>query len=428
MSLQEIASAIDPLDAEPSLARLLGQHQWLPDQVASSLEPLQGRHNEETKVVRALWYNTFLLPGGPLGIEGKPDREARARELGQVLPGRYDLIGLAELFGADEERMVLFSGWGANVRYVLGGSGASGSSFDVDVATSLHDEPDDYLNGGCVTIAERSSVTITDAHWEPYGAEGGIDAWAGKGFLRSVIDAGGLQFLFITTHLNAGDVQTKHAQVNELQAFILEGWNDFPQLPVLLAGDFNLGAETPSDYDLLRSRMSAVGLRDVWAWRQPNAWGPTSPFDRQPNICLLNALDTQSCADDATLDGTKPGSRIDYIFLELPNRRHSAVLDVSQPRRIPFLRGDLVPPAHPERVTVVRRGGRPRGSGRGSGVAAPIHSEWNEWLGLFTTRPPALSDHLGLQFTVYVNAAGWEPEPYHAPRPRRRRTRGRPSH
>jgi hypothetical protein len=67
MTLRTINAAMDPLEESPSLNDLLDQHQWLPEEHRSAgLGALETRRGATTKTLRAVWFNTWLLPGGPL--------------------------------------------------------------------------------------------------------------------------------------------------------------------------------------------------------------------------------------------------------------------------------------------------------------------------------------------------------------------------
>lgn len=73
-SFRAIVESMDSVDT-PSLRTLFTRHRWFtpsrnPPQPLS-LRALAGRHTDQTKVVRFLWYNTFLLHGWRLSISDK---------------------------------------------------------------------------------------------------------------------------------------------------------------------------------------------------------------------------------------------------------------------------------------------------------------------------------------------------------------------
>jgi endonuclease/exonuclease/phosphatase family metal-dependent hydrolase len=402
VTLRSIAPAMDPLGGESRLSTLINQHQWLPGETGS-LAGIEGRHTAATRSVRTLWYNTWLLPG-VFGVAGKPDREARAREIGATVRNRYDLIALGEVFDGKEAMSLLSgAGWLPGARFVLWeGPSWSSPPYRADVAGSLGDEVSDHLNGGCITMAKYPAITMTEAHWRPFVNEGDftlIDSWAGKGILRCVVNAGGVAFLMISTHFVAGEAPAKMAEVDELVAFLEASRERDPALPTVVVGDFNLRSDAAELYGPLSSKLEASGFRDLWAWRHPGAWAPTGPFDREPNICPLNPSQPLWCVDDtAPVVGSHPGYpgyRIDYVFLERPRAAHRAILDCSQPRRVPFLRGAMKPPIDGDKYGAPIRGPH--------GVVRPTRETWRAWWHAYQEVPPALSDHLGLEFTLFVN-------------------------
>jgi endonuclease/exonuclease/phosphatase family metal-dependent hydrolase len=435
MTLRTINVAMDPLDESPSLNDLLDQHQWLPEERRSAgLCALETRHSATTKTLRAVWFNTWLLPGGPLGIAAKPDLAGRAGQLGGLLRARYDVAALGEVFGL-AEALLIFAAWEGRVRnrmpvdeLLRGADGTSPAIWVghddplIDFAASPHHEVDDWLAGGCLTLCQLSQASIAEATWHPYAAESGVDAWAGKGCLRCVIESEGMFFELYSTHLQAGGVEgvghgaeeERRAQVAELMQFIRDTKN--PELPALVVGDFNAVSPPPRQlspqsrvWRAMTAGFVSLGFQDLWTWRQQLAWGPTTNFMDDPDICQIDPRHPEWCHDNAVrLAGGYPGNRIDYVWIEGAKPAHRFRLDTAKPRRVPFLRGDMTPPEDPAALTAPRArttvppDSSPRG--RAPGGARPLTGRMTAgeaWRTAFSRL--ALSDHIGLEFTLFLN-------------------------
>jgi len=166
---------------------------------------------------------------------------------------------------------------------------------------------------------------------------------------------------------------TELEQLDELLAFYSH-FHD-PSHVGIICGDFNIDGSDPSRFAQIHKRMSAFLMHDAWAagpFGNERRGGQTARNDdgegapRQADfdaVCVpLNGDRTDLFCDDTkrTVSGNEFAGRFDYIFVELPSAQHRCTVDVARVRRRGFRR------SHP------------------------------------TDKQAFLSDHLGLETTLYV--------------------------
>lgn len=326
--------------------------------------------------LRFLFLNTYLLWAlrlfGGLEIGGKPGLTARAREIGMMLAGNYDVAALCEVFNRAELEAIL-GGWSSPPDHVLG---------PPEHRFPLFGKP-----SGLVTIADGLPIMRTDRY--AFRERGSVlrdtDALSGKGVLLAEIDvgAGGGRLEVYSTHLIMGNdlwrrpgslhhanARVRFEQVDELLDFV-ERTHD-PANVALVVGDFNIPARDPlepehptSDYVRLRTRFDADGFDDLWRLHGDGP-GYTYGLDHVGElICGDDPARPGFCAEPAEeIDHDKP-LRLDYVFLQRPTDRHELRVEVESFRRRSFPR--------------------------------PAEAEHHDQLGF-------LSDHLGLHLDLRVEA------------------------
>jgi endonuclease/exonuclease/phosphatase family metal-dependent hydrolase len=299
--------------------------------------------------LRFLFYNTYLLwvlrlPGG-VELGSKPGVRARANELGQTLPGQYDVMALCEVFNQPELEAIL-DGWSSRPD-VATGPGRRG--------VPLLGKP-----SGLVTISDGYRIVRTDRH--VYRERGKIwrdtDAFSSKGALLTEVDLGvGPGRLEVySTHLIMGNDlvrrpgtlhrandRVRFEQVDELLDFI-ERTHDSANAAIVV-GDFNIPAYDPlepesptSDYERLRTRFDADGFDDLW---RVHGEGPgfTYGLDHVGDaICAADPDEPDLCAEPAGPQSSNKPLRLDYAFLLRPDPRQRVALKVVTMRRRSFPR------------------------------------------------------------------------------------------
>ncbi len=165
---------------------------------------------------------------------------------------------------------------------------------DRGVILARTDAPVDRPQSG--NFATNLGVTV--------GGEGGLGLELTGGWASIETTAGGRRVLFVTSHLESGDLapEIQGAQVQELLAAL-----DTVTLPIVLVGDFGStpdGTMTPT-YDAVID----AGFIDVWAAARPGDAGFTccQVADlRNPDSALNRRLDFVFYRDEATRGGQPP--------------------------------------------------------------------------------------------------------------------------
>jgi hypothetical protein len=347
----------------------------------------------EATVSRCLFLNTELLPEA-IGEEV----EARSHEVGSAIAegtegSGYDIASLCEVYqsaSAERIRDAAEDALGSGIIETAEGPGPS--------LTSIQ-------SSGLMTVTARrrivrtqreafrvTGVSLLGEHSLTDGVR--IDAYAAKGVLLSVIDLGPGRIDLYSTHMYSGVLITgpdehthvdhedmlavQTAQIEQIARFIEQTHDE--RNVALLVGDFNMAAcdnryvGSPTPYKVLTETLGNIGvggmtMTDLWANRvlafAPEASGYTWTHDA--DSAAVCSLDGPYCDDSAA--GPIPARecrhdlyrRIDYVFVERPTDDHSFALEFSRPRRRSFPRS-------------------------GSNVVKPY-----------------LSDHLGLDFSLFAS-------------------------
>jgi|WetSurSiteA1Bulk_404760.scaffolds.fasta_scaffold03598_1 hypothetical protein len=315
----------------------------------------------------------------------KPDLDNRALGIASILAKEYyDIVAMCEVFtqqSKDNLLRVIKSGTSRDV-HGYAGPDSTGNNLDSGLYTVTFDRNVPYSlskkfnNRGCELI---------DA-----------DAWANKGILLTTIDVGLGELDIYSTHLISGgdfkeiwkflEVEVcriliseeefekgmadyilgmKMAQIDELLQFYSERRLDHPQNVAIIVGDFNLIAKNECDYAPLISRMYSSGtvpfdikFLDFWPYhrRRPPYGIPLASDATQTgatlegkfnlgNICSNSAIKSNDPKKDGSYcdEDQLVGDRIDFIFVENPRPEHAYTLDLSRARRRPFFRGGDYP-------------------------------------------------------------------------------------
>lgn len=295
--------------------------------------------------LRIAFWNTWLLAprlwrGGPrmpgLPTWFGPDVAERAPLVAAAVADRFDVVALSEVWDRSEQEAVA-AGW-EGARYVAG----PGARFPKVTGSGL----------GMLLAPGVELVRSARYSYRENGDPRDSDWFASKGALFTAIrvdpDLPPLEVL--STHLFAGgDLlplpgahhQPRHhevrlRQLDELVRFI-ERLHD-PASPLLVVGDFNVGAEdlTVPDhtgrYHDLVERMARAELVDLWPLHGVGA-GHTCTFDG-PDDLPPDPDEPDQVADDPDEDPeAAAGERIDYLWLHAPSDLPVAV---ERPRRWAF--------------------------------------------------------------------------------------------
>ena len=297
--------------------------------------------------IRVVFWNTWLLrprlwSSGP-GLPGSdhifaPDVTRRAPLIGQALAGRFDVCALSEVFGSKEQAAV--AGAWDEAEFQPGPKGTGRMR---------------PMGSGLVTIVDPTNVEVVATADHIYRTGGDLrdsDSFANKGALltRVRLDDGGPEIDVVSTHLLAGGEwlplpgandharhhRTRLGQVDELIDFIAREHD--PHIPLLVVGDLNIAAHdvraqgSPDDsYRDLVERFEPLGLVDLWATEGVGP-GTTSGFTKAGEIPPDPALPDAVLDSDEVEPTYAPGSRIDYLWLAVPDGGKITV-EADRPRR-----------------------------------------------------------------------------------------------
>lgn len=271
--------------------------------------------------------------------EQAPNREARAKAMGQMFSKNYDIASLCEVFEPSRRADILKAA-GETGRKA---SGYAGPEADGEIAGS-----------GLLTVAfDGRGLSKKMRVFSNQGDHvRDADAWSRKGVLLTVVNVGVGKIDLYTTHLYQGgdtpfkdptDAQrwaVKLSQIDEIVSFIGETHN--ADHVAVLMGDFNVAAHDP-EYKTLLERLATVGLVDLWPfWREaasnPGLKKPPSHrgATNDPALCEVKTPGMPLCAEPGAQEGPGNGRRIDCIFVEKPRANHAFTVDFTRMRR----RGD----------------------------------------------------------------------------------------
>jgi hypothetical protein len=302
-------------------------------------------------------------------ISGKPERPARAHEIGATVSSDYDIVALCEVFEQSSHDAIINE---AKLR-----------RSDV-VSTVGPDDTNALASSGLVTLVLDRAVVEHDH--VPFQHKGNplrdADAWSNKGVSRTVIDVGLGKLEVYSTHLMAGggidldklvagnlpgyeesaasDVfAEQRAQLDELVEFVRRTHNRANV--AIIVGDFNLSAQNEEKYSALIAAMRELNMLDAWpfyhfrvqaSFAETNSFppGPTSSGGTVSGVVfegLIGTVETSRvnavCCPETgpfCVDGQEANKspRIDYVFIEEPRAEHSFMLDITRIRRKPFAR------------------------------------------------------------------------------------------
>lgn len=317
--------------------------------------------------LRCCFYNAFLLRAARLPLPGRarylhsaPAVDARARELGHRLAGRYDVAALCEVFDQSEHR-ALVAGWyrrdgrHGRQRRPRTASGPPVITRRIPLVKS----------SGLLTVVDGHAVARTATHL--YRTRGtrflDADAWAHKGALLVEVDVGLAANLEVySTHLIwGGDLLVprqrghrsavadyRQAQAHELLDFVRRTHR--PGNATLIVGDFNIDALHPSPaYTDLTGAMGDAGFVDLWLAHGTGPGWTCDLGDSPEVIAVADPDDPDRCldvaeggdADGAGVDGSThdpPGKRIDFAWLRRPTPDDGVDIEARAVRRLAFPR------------------------------------------------------------------------------------------
>lgn len=327
--------------------------------------------------LRLVFWNTYLLqprpiPGGPglpaIGELAAPAVADRAHAIGAALRGRFDVAALAEAFEPVDRRRLL-SSWGSPTITTAAGPGRS-----------LLRGPLGFASSGLFTVADGPRIIREMSHQftERGSYRHDADALANKGVLLAEVELAGraANLEVYSTHLCWGtgllggpvaeDPIRRHrvrmAQVDELVRFVRRSHR--PGNVAIIVGDMNVPALAPdfpdgptAQYDDLVERLATVGVHDLWPRAGVGA-GHTCGANTDEFADQVDPDDPDALVDTDGADAGVPvdpalaaqRERIDYVFLQDPDRRHRVRVEATGVRRYAFPRA-----AHaPDRDRLVR--------------------------------------------------------------------------
>ena len=410
-----------------TLRELHAQHRWTGTAATVSLRAIANRHDHPLRLTpRVLHLNTFLMNAAPHAAASKPEVKDRARELGRMVVGRYDLLSLCEVW----EQELRFQAPGRSVeiedgdhavdlaRLPLGAEHFETESSELSrILTAWKDsgrtlprvrladregEWDDFMATGLVFVLEPPYGVVRTKRYR-YRRESGLDAYASKsvelielGVERDgVLQSCGIDWYF--THTDASGQQQQ--QISELKGFVARSHD--PRNVAIVTGDLNIDAsrldEREELYRRLRSFRLEQGGREITLIDQWNEAIHGAGYTALNDAENLRALDSAfvPASDDHTLceepgpailPARKP-ARIDYCFLELPHEDHRVNVDISRIRRTRFERRPDAPGREPE---------APPSGPEGLLDAVGVAGLWRR------DSIRLISDHLGLQFSLLI--------------------------
>jgi endonuclease/exonuclease/phosphatase family metal-dependent hydrolase len=372
-------------------------HRHIENQDHPSLGRVLARHDpsNRSRSHRVLWYNTQLLRPFWVGVPGSgrtlqlgarkagPDADHRRTEIGAAIEAiGFGIAGLCELWN-DDDRIAL-------LREIPRRESSTGVRTP-STSGSLP-QVESLKGSGLVTLTRgpdssrphivRDEHTTFTVQGEPFRD---TDFYSQKGVLLTEIDLGPGHVDVYTTHLISGGgvpdgiraqfsgieavlsqvrggsiKEIRGRQIHELTEFVADTHR--PENPALVLGDFNVEAnldDVDAEYQRLLEAMYALGLQDTWLARGSPRGATYDP--EQACVRDSSAGPAGPCEDyPADPPADHASHRIDYIFLEFPSPHHSFHLDIGRIRRASFWRGDDNDPAY-------------------------------------------LSDHLGLEFTLFAS-------------------------
>jgi hypothetical protein len=334
--------------------------------VAVALEAAGFKPSKVIEAITGIDLDTVASKGA------KPALLDRARFLGPTL-GVYDVCCLCEVF-TDEARQVIRAGIEQT---------NAGPPF---AATAGPDESGSWtLAGSGLFFLAKRAWPIVKTERLIFENRGGkrkdTDAWANKGILLNVLDLGFGRLELFQTHLYYGndipkillftdrptDQERLAVQRDEL-AEIADFYRHHhrPENVALVTGDFNMGGGDVRHYAEIRRTMDSLNLRDLWAWdvyrnnpsegntcrftdgEDRNDWErefqeSAAPNPKGANVCLRQkqpgaSAQWQDYCDDRSFHPPphRGVGRYDYIFVEQPTAAHRYTLEVSRLLRRPF--------------------------------------------------------------------------------------------
>jgi endonuclease/exonuclease/phosphatase family metal-dependent hydrolase len=125
------------------------------------------------------------------------------------------------------------------------------------------------IDGGIMILSRYPAI---EQDYIIYSQGVHADAWAVKGALSDLLQIlAGIRLLVVCTHLQAeypghNFFHIQVSQVLELKAFLIRKHNQYPNVPIILAGDFNIGNPTTFINEAKGTSFSYALLLHVLSW------------------------------------------------------------------------------------------------------------------------------------------------------------------
>ena len=274
----------------------------------------------------------------------------------------YDVCCLCEVWRGEAAERIL-----GDVRAAGGDAWQAVAGPGADGALIVH-------GSGLCFLTRRFPVVRTERL--VFGSRGerrhDSDAWSNKGAMLNVVDTGTGELELFQTHLYYGGgfadapgvlagplgirdptdderEEIWRAQLGELARFYRA--HHRPSNAAIVTGDFNLSGADIRQYTFVRRAMDELNLRDLWAWdvfRHAPADGYTCRYTDSEEmerdfaaVCgRPGAADGAGtyCDRDRVRPPRKGVGRFDFIFVENPTPAHRCHVEVARRRRRPFRR------------------------------------------------------------------------------------------
>lgn len=262
--------------------------------LATEWNPIAGTTG---RYIRFLTYNLFLRP--PLIHSKFCDYKDQRLQLfvENVLP-QFDIICLQEMFrfGSDRKR---------TLERAASKLGFCYSGFIPNSWSNL--KP---IDGGIMILSRYPAI---EQDYIIYSQGVHADAWAAKGALSALLQIlPGIRLLVVCTHLQAeypghNFFHVQASQVLELKAFLIRKHNQYPNVPIILAGDFNIGDPATFINEAKGTSFSYALLRHILSWN-------TSYQESEQLIRCLSSAQSMSTAPNVSLSTIAVGHNVDYTL------------------------------------------------------------------------------------------------------------------
>jgi endonuclease/exonuclease/phosphatase family metal-dependent hydrolase len=211
-----------------------------------------------------LCYNVFMRPFVYTNSNGDY-KDARLNALLDYFP-HFDIVALQEMFtlGSSRSQLMINSCIDMGLRYHV--------SIGSDFWRSM--KP---IDSGLFII---SRYPIVEKDYIVFSQGKDIDGWSTKGVLSALIQiTNQTQILVMTTHLQAEydnqDVtynRIQESQLLEMKQFLRKKREQYPDIPMILMGDFNIDARVPviGEYDPSIESETYRNMMQILSWKTLN--------------------------------------------------------------------------------------------------------------------------------------------------------------